>query len=331
MSKRKKADKLPQDDEPVNGAPAPESAAPPREGDPRPTPAADDEITDADLDEAFTDDEDLEEEDSDEEGEEDEPARADEPASEVAQPLGEAGAEEDGKGKQKEQHQAPAVRPPPDLAAIVEAIIFSSDKPLPAAKIAEIGQLGSSKYVREAVLVLNQQYEDNGNAFRIVNIAGGYQMQTQPQYGEIVSRLIKSRAESKLSRAAMETLAIVAYRQPVLRADIESIRGVACGEVLRGLMEKNLAQIVGRAEEIGRPLLYGTSRHFLEVFGLSGLEDLPNAEQLRMPAARVAPEGKPAEAKPAEITPAEGTSPQSAPATPADAPEPAPGSPEKSD
>ena len=81
----------------------------------------------------------------------------------------------------------------------------------------------------------------------------------------------------------METLAVVAYRQPVLRADIEAIRGVACGDVLRGLMEKNLVRIAGRAEEIGRPILYGTTKHFLEVFGLADLKELPEVEQLRIP------------------------------------------------
>ena len=99
----------------------------------------------------------------------------------------------------------------------------------------------------------------------------------------MLARLYKTRREARLSQAALETLAIIAYRQPVLRADVEAIRGVACGEVIRGLMEKNLVRIVGRADEIGRPLLYGTTRHFMEVFGLGSLDDLPKVEELRQP------------------------------------------------
>ena len=170
-----------------------------------------------------------------------------------------------------------------EIAATVEAILFASDKSLSASKISEIAQLGSARQVHEAVVRLNELYSQTGRSFRIVKIAGGYQMQTLPAYNDVVSRLVSTRREARLSQAALETLAIVAYRQPILRADIEAIRGVSCGEVLRGLMEKNLIRIVGRANEIGRPMLYGTTKHFLEVFGLADLKDLPNVEQLRPP------------------------------------------------
>lgn len=170
-----------------------------------------------------------------------------------------------------------------EIAATVEAILFASDKSLSASNISEIAQLGSARQVHEAVVRLNELYSQTGRSFRIVKIAGGYQMQTLPAYNDVVSRLVSTRREARLSQAALETLAIVAYRQPVLRADIEAIRGVSCGEVLRGLMEKNLVRIVGRANEIGRPMLYGTTKHFLEVFGLADLKDLPNVEQLRPP------------------------------------------------
>jgi segregation and condensation protein B len=168
-------------------------------------------------------------------------------------------------------------------AATVEAILFASDKPLPPAKVSEICELDGVRTVRRAVDTLNEHYEQTNRSFRIVEIAGGYQMQTQPEYNEVISRLSASRKESRLSPAAMETLAVVAYRQPVLRADIEAIRGVACGEVLRGLMEKNIIRIAGRAEEIGRPILYGTTKYFLEIFGLADLKELPKIEQLRIP------------------------------------------------
>jgi len=104
---------------------------------------------------------------------------------------------------------------------------------------------------------------------------------TLPTYADVLDALHKKRSESKLSPAALETLAIIAYKQPVLRAEVESIRGAASGEVIRSLMERHLIKIVGRAEEIGRPMLYGTTKTFLEVFGLSNIKDLPQVEQLK--------------------------------------------------
>jgi len=168
-------------------------------------------------------------------------------------------------------------------AAVVEAILFATDSPLTAAKIAEVAQLGGVRVVKQAVEQLNTRYEQTGAAFRIEQVAGGYQMLTLPEYHDVLSRLLRSRNDSRLSQAALETLSIIAYRQPILRADIEAIRGVSCGEILRALMERQLIKIVGRAEVLGRPMLYGTTRHFLEVFGLASLDDLPKGEQLRQP------------------------------------------------
>jgi len=171
-----------------------------------------------------------------------------------------------------------------EIAATVEAILFTSDSPLPSAKIVTVAQLPGQRAVTEAVGILNARYEQAGAAFRIEKIAGGYQMLTLPEYHDVLGRLFQTRSESRLSQAALETLAIVAYRQPVIRADVEAIRGVACGEVLRGLVEKQLVKIVGRAEVLGRPMLYGTTRRFLAVFGLANLEDLPKVAELRRPA-----------------------------------------------
>ena len=168
-----------------------------------------------------------------------------------------------------------------EIAATVEAILFASGSPISSARIVQIGVLPGQRAVRKAVAALNERYERMGCTFRIEPIAGGYQMLTLPEYHDVVGRLSRARGELRLSQAAMETLSIVAYRQPVLRADIEAIRGVACGEVLRGLLEKRLVKIVGRAEVLGRPMLYGTTRRFLEVFGLNSLRDLPKVEELR--------------------------------------------------
>lgn len=167
-----------------------------------------------------------------------------------------------------------------DIAA-VEAVLFATDSPLSPAKIADVvGLDGGRRAARKAVETLNERYERMGCSFRIESLAGGCQMLTLPEFNDVLARLLKVRSESKLSQAAMETLAIVAYRQPVLRADIEAIRGVSAGEVVRSLMEKGLVKIVGRAEEVGRPMLYGTTKRFLEVFGLESLKDLPKVAEL---------------------------------------------------
>ena len=161
------------------------------------------------------------------------------------------------------------------IASTVEALLFSTNAPLKARKIAELIGIGDAGDVKKHIETLNERYERSGASFRIVPIAKGYQMHTLAEYAPWVSKLNKARADSRLSTAALETLAIVAYKQPSLRADIEAIRGVAVGEMLVRLRELNLVRIVGRAEEIGRPLLYGTTDRFLTVFGIASLKDLP--------------------------------------------------------
>ena len=170
-----------------------------------------------------------------------------------------------------------------EVAATVEAILFASDTPLPAAKIAHVAELPGQRVVKQAVEALNDRYERAGAAFRIEQIAGGYQMLTLGPYNHWLRKLLRARGDSKLSAAALETLAIIAYKQPIIRADVEAIRGVAAGEMIRGLMYKGLVKIVGRAEVLGRPMLYGTTKRFLEVFGLNSLKDLPKVEELKKP------------------------------------------------
>ena len=206
-----------------------------------------------------------------------------------------------------------------DLMLRIEAVLMTADRPLGERRIATILELdadaaedaGAVPRVRAAVESLNESYEATGRSFRIERVAGGLQVMTLPSYTEDIARLRGARQQWRLSQAAMETLAIIAYRQPILRADLEAIRGVSCGEVLRGLHERRLVKIAGRAEELGRPILYGTTREFLETFGLASLDDLPQSKELRP--------------KPAKTTPAvESTDASSAPAeavenaTPAD-------------
>jgi segregation and condensation protein B len=141
-------------------------------------------------------------------------------------------------------------------------------------------QRKAAAQVRDAIDALNSRYSAEGRTFRIESVAGGRQVMTLPAFAPIVARLKGVREQGRLTQAALETLAIIAYRQPILRADLESIRGVACGEVLRGLMERRLVKIVGRADEVGRPMLYGTTTEFLKQFGIGRLDDLPNAKEL---------------------------------------------------
>ena len=166
--------------------------------------------------------------------------------------------------------------------SVVEAVLFASDEPLTEARLADIIEIGA-KQVRQHIDNLNEKYEANSNAFRIEQIAGGYQMLTLSPYNHWLKKMLRVRSETKLSPAALETLAIIAYKQPVMRADIEAIRGVAVGEIIRALCYKGLVKIVGRAEVVGRPMLYGTTKRFLEIFGLNTLKDLPKVEELKRP------------------------------------------------
>jgi len=172
----------------------------------------------------------------------------------------------------------------PTVESVVEAVLFASDEPLPVARLTDI--VGTSiKQIRQHIDNLNNKYQANNNAFRIEQIAGGFQMLTLSSYNPWLKKLLRVRSDSKLSPASLETLAIIAYKQPVIRADIESIRGVAVGEIVRSLMYKGLVKIVGRAEVLGRPMLYGTTKKFLEIFGLNTLKDLPKIEELKKPPA----------------------------------------------
>lgn len=146
----------------------------------------------------------------------------------------------------------------------------------PRKKRKKVGGPDPADLIGEAVVLLNAAYEKTGRAFRIESVAGGYRFMTLPSHARAVALLHGLTAQQKLSKAAVETLAIIAYKQPVTKSTLEAIRGVSCGEVLRSLMERRLITIAGRAEELGRPILYATSKAFLEAFGLGSLKDLPS-------------------------------------------------------
>ena len=174
----------------------------------------------------------------------------------------------------------------------VEAVLLSMSRPLSEAKLVDKLGLGSVKskdkmpvtMVKQAIDHLNSEYAQSGRSFRIERLAGGWQLLTLSKFGPLLTRVHGAKAQGRLTPAALDTLAIIAYRQPTLRSELEAVRGVACGDVLRGLMERRLVRITGRAEELGRPMLYGTTSEFLRVFGISRIEDLPQARELRNPA-----------------------------------------------
>lgn len=160
----------------------------------------------------------------------------------------------------------------------LEALLMSTRSPLTAGRLAELLDLSATNPVRRAIGALNDRYAAADCSFRVEQVAGGYQILTLPEFGDVLKRLHQREGDAKLTKAALETLSIVAYKQPILRADVEAIRGVACGETIRSLMEKHLVKIAGRAEEPGRPILYGTTKRFLELFGLNSLKDLPQPQ-----------------------------------------------------
>lgn len=189
----------------------------------------------------------------------------------------------------KDAKAAPEFGPAPaGLAAAFEAILLAAGRAVPADAAwealslregaAEFAGDASAKETIEALAQqLNDELEAAGRPARAERLAGGYRLMVAPEFGAVVATFDRNRQSTKLSRASIETLSIIAYRQPITRAQIEAIRGVACGEVLRSLLERKLIVIKGRAEEVGRPILYGTTPQFLELFGLASLKDLPGA------------------------------------------------------
>ena len=171
-----------------------------------------------------------------------------------------------------------------NLAAL-EALLLTTHHPLTAGRVAEVLDLPGTRLIRKSIKALNETYASTGRSFRVEQVAGGYQILTLPEFGDLLKKFHQKEVDAKLTKAAIETLAIIAYKQPILRADVESIRGVACGETIRSLMEKHLVKIAGRAEEPGRPILYGTTKRFLELFGLNSVKDLPQPEALQQKAA----------------------------------------------
>ena len=172
----------------------------------------------------------------------------------------------------------------PSLKTILEAVLFASDEPLAVERLADAaGDEVGVDQVREALRELAAEYDAAGRAMAVQEVAGGYQLFTRPEFSKYLKKLLRAKNEARFTQAALETLAIVAYKQPVARAEIEDIRGVAAGDLVRTLMEKGLVRVVGRSDQLGRALLYGTTKKFLQVFGLGSVKDLPSDKQLLQP------------------------------------------------
>ena len=163
---------------------------------------------------------------------------------------------------------------------IVEATLFASQTPLTAAELARADEDLTPERVSDVIRSLRERYEEEEHAFQIYQLGDGFQLLTRPEYAPYLERFDSVGRSPVLSRAALETLAIIAYRQPIGRIEIEEIRGVDSSSVLRTLQDWELVRVVGRGEGLGRPLLYGTSRGFLDHFGFTSLEDLPEPEGL---------------------------------------------------
>lgn len=162
---------------------------------------------------------------------------------------------------------------------IIESLLFVSDAPLTVDQVKTVLEDAPAAEIRRAMIALASEYETRKGAIVLHEVAGGFQLRTRPEYKPYIHKL-REPAPVRLSKAAMETLAIVAYRQPVLRSEVEHIRGVNSGNTLRFLQEKKLVRVLGRRDVSGRPLVYGTTKKFLETFDLKDLKDLPTPDEI---------------------------------------------------
>lgn len=178
-----------------------------------------------------------------------------------------------------------------NLKHIIESLLFVADEPLTMERFKKIIAPAETQEIRDALTALAAEYEERTGGFFLDEVAGGYQIRTRPEYTEWIKKLIQPRP-LRLSKAALETLVIIAYKQPIIRSDIEHLRGVDCGGVLRVLLERKLIRVLGRREIAGRPLIYATTKHFLEVFDLKTLRDLPTPKEIEELGASLAESGK---------------------------------------
>lgn len=167
-----------------------------------------------------------------------------------------------------------------DISRDIEALLFASDEPLSLRRLSLLTGISSTGLIKRRIESLNQFYHAHGRSFEIVEVAGGYQITTLPEFAGIIAQLFTSKRKARLSKPALETLAIIAYKQPVSRPVIEQIRGVNCDGVLATLLDRELIEITGRSDGMGKPFLYATTKKFLEYLGLKDHRDLPSMDEL---------------------------------------------------
>lgn len=165
-----------------------------------------------------------------------------------------------------------------DLKKIIETLLFITDRPLKINRIVDVVETATASQVRDIITALQSECNLQGRAVQIVEIAGGFQMSTKPEYGRWVRKLYNEKMTTKLSNAALETLAIIAYKQPITRAEMEAIRGVDVAGPLERLLERSLVKVVGKKETIGHPMVYGTTEEFLRIFGMNKISELPDLQ-----------------------------------------------------
>ena len=166
-----------------------------------------------------------------------------------------------------------------NIKSIIESLIFVVGEPVSLDRLKRVLVPAATDEIRQALQELMEEYEERTGGFVLREVAGGYQFRTRPEFNQWIKLLLRPRTP-RLSKAALETLAVIAYKQPIIRSDVEHIRGVDCGGVLRALLERSLIRVLGRKEIPGRPLIYGTTKHFLEVFDLKDLKDLPTPREI---------------------------------------------------
>ncbi len=168
-----------------------------------------------------------------------------------------------------------------EIKRVVEALLFIAEKPITIGEIKEVLGEGSFEEIKGVVSGLGEEYRREGRSFQLIEIAGGFQLMTLPEFSPWLKKFHGADRAEKLSRPALETLAIIAYRQPIIRTEVETVRGVNVEGVLKTLLEKRLIRVMGRRNVVGRPLIYGTTNEFLQLFGLKALSELPRIEDFK--------------------------------------------------
>ena len=186
-----------------------------------------------------------------------------------------------------------------NIKQIIESLLFVAEEPLTVDKIKRITEQAETKEIKDALAALSAEYDARPGGFYLDEVAGGFQIRTRPEYNEWIRKMIQPRP-LRLSKAALETLVIIAYKQPIIRSDVEHLRGVDCGGVLRVLLERKLIRVLGRREIAGRPLIYATTKRFLEVFDLKDLKDLPTPKEIEELGASLTESNEPIALEPTE-------------------------------